>query len=92
VLDRHTAQSRLRPEPGQNLSAERDLISEEAWRQLVEGRHLGMVVAVVADRHPEAQLAPHQVGVRLREVADQEEGRADPQSGQRHEDARRVPG
>jgi len=83
-------QSRLRAELGQNLFAERDLIAEKLRRQLRERWYLRMVVAVVSDRHPQPQLLPHQVGVCLREIADHEEGRANPQLGQRRENARRV--
>ena len=46
-------QSRRRPQSGENLSAEHDLITEKLRRELRERRHFRMVVAVVSDRHPQ---------------------------------------
>src|SRR5439155_12929731 len=74
----------------QALRAERDLVVAQTRRQLVERRHLRVVVAVVADRHPGAQLSPDQLGVLVGEVTDAEEGSAHVQPLERCEDAPRV--
>src|SRR5262249_35719742 len=88
---RRTEEFRVDPEPAQAGGAERDLVRDQPAGELAEGRYLRVVVAVVADGHPRAQLPADDRRVELGEGADDEERRARVQAPQRSEDARRVP-
>ena len=80
------------PSARERVRAQGDLIPQERQRQLIERRHLGMVVAVVPDHHPHPVLAADEARVLGCEISDHEERGAYVQLREAGQDAWRVLG